>query len=90
MDSQTLAAPIYGGQWSSIEPAAAGGCRLSLPAAGGCKLSLPESAMPTCDFQKISGNPQNSGSPIYASWIRRENARQQVTVDTADVGNADL
>ena len=59
-DSQTLAAPIYGGQWSSKEPAAAGGCRLSLP-----------------------GNPENSGSSIYASRIRRQNRRQQVEPGTA-------
>ena len=71
-DSQTLAAPIYGGQWSSKEPAAAGGCRLSLP-----------------------GNPENSGSSIYASRIRRQNRRQQVAVGPADrrqqvgVGSAD-
>ena len=29
--TQTLAASIYGGQWSSPEPAAASACRLSLP-----------------------------------------------------------
>ena len=43
VDSKTLAAPIYGGQWSSIEPAAAGGCRLSLFA----------SAMPTLNPWRI-------------------------------------
>ena len=43
VDSQTLAASIYGSRWSSPESAAAGGCRLSLPAAaGGCRLSLPD------------------------------------------------
>ena len=45
-DSQTLAAPIYGGQWSSIEPAAAGGCRHCRP--GGSKW---QSALPTGDRQ---------------------------------------
>ena len=38
---QTSAALINGGRQSSPEPAAAGGCRLSLPAARGCGLSLP-------------------------------------------------
>ena len=56
-DSQTSAASGYGGRWSSIEPAEASGCRPGLPEAGGCRPSLPDS--------------QNSGSPIYASRIRR-------------------
>ena len=53
--SQTLAAPIYGGQWSSIEPAAASGCRLSLPArrAGACaptdRPSAPPAACPRAE-----------------------------------------
>ena len=49
-----------------------GSNRLSALPTGGSKWL---SALPTCDFQKISGNPQNSGSPIYASRIRRRNPR---------------
>ena len=49
-----------------------GSNRLSALPTGGSKWL---SALPTCDFQKISGNPQNSGSPIYASRIRRWNPR---------------
>ena len=65
--SNRLSALPTGSKWNRALP--------GRPTASGCKLSLPESAMPTCDFQKISGNPQNSGSPIYASRIRRWNPR---------------
>ena len=47
-------------------------------------LTSAESAMPTRDFQKASGNPQNSGTSIYGSRIRRPPRRQQVAVGTAD------
>ncbi len=42
-ESQTLAASVYGGQWSSIEPAAASGRRHSRPVAARCRLSLRSS-----------------------------------------------
>ena len=40
-NSQTLAASIYGGQWSSPGCAAASGCRHCRPAGSGCRHCLP-------------------------------------------------
>ena len=45
-------------------------------------------------FPGSPGKPENSGAPIYGSRIRRQDARQQPAVGTADrqqpaVGTAD-
>ena len=105
-DSKKSAASICGGRRSSMESAAASGCRHCRPAAGKLRWGLGEreaNAEPPPDgrggeadmsFPGIPGKPQNSGSPIYASRIRRLNRRQQVAVGTADrqqpaVGTAD-
>ena len=83
-------APIYGRRVRLASAAASGTGHCPAAAASGCRLSLPESATPTRDFQKLSGNPQNSGSPIYASRIRRLNPRQQVEPGTARRGEEGL
>ena len=57
-DSQTLTAPIYGGQWSSPKPAAATACRLSLPEAKGTR-----GACDACLMPALRG-------PRGSKWIR--------------------
>ncbi len=54
-ESQTLAASVYGGQWSSIEPAAASGRRHSRPVAAGCRLSLPSRRAARARFARGRG-----------------------------------
>ena len=61
-DSQTLAASIYGGQWSSIGYAAAGACRLSLPVASGCRPGRPGSACPAAYWAKKSSQSSRASS----------------------------
>ena len=39
-------------------------------------------------FPENSEKPQNSGTPIYGSRIRRQNPRQQVAVGPADPADA--
>ena len=39
--AQALAASIYGGQWSSSDPAVASACRLSLPGGSQCVQAQP-------------------------------------------------
>ena len=56
VDSQTLAASIYGGQWSSIECAAASGSRPCRPAASACRLSLPDLSLPGAGARARSGS----------------------------------
>ena len=48
----------------------------------------PEVGSADIRFSENSGKPENSGTPIYGSRIRRQNPRQQVAVGTADPGNA--
>ena len=54
-ESQTWAASVYGGQWSSIEPAAASGRRHSRPVAAGCRLSLPSRRAARARFARGRG-----------------------------------
>ena len=43
-----------------------------------------QSAMPTNDFQKNSGNPQTLRASIYGPQGRCQNPRQQAAVSPAD------
>ena len=58
-DSKTLAASIYGGQWSSPEPAAADGTR---PCSGG--------QCPPVNPQASLADSKNPAAPIYGGWVR--------------------
>ena len=77
VDSQTLAAPAYGGQRSSTEPAAATGCRLSLPGGSRWLRALPESATPTVNPRRISWIRRPWPLQPMAANGRRQNPRQQ-------------
>ncbi len=71
-DSQTSAASIYGGRQSSKEPAAASGCRLSLPAASGSgHCPVRKAASRTLPFTETSG----CGRPCAPGRARRGSCR---------------
>ena len=86
---ETLAAPIYGGQWSSLEPAAATGCRLSLPTGSRWPPALPAVALVGAITPSFP-TTKNPEAPIYGRRIRLAGASSCVQAQPARMSSAFL